>query len=363
VLGAAWPLIRTEFSLSYSQIGLLISIPALASTLLEPAFGVLADAGARRRLVVGGGAAFALALAMFTVADGFVALLVAGIILYPASGAFVGLSQTSLMDLQPGRREWNMARWTLVGSIGSVVGPALLAGAGLIGLGWREVFATLACLTVPTIALAGRVPRGHHKRDGAWAAVRRALHALKQREVLRWLVLLQSADLLLDVLAGFLALYFVDVVRTTPAFAAVAIAIWTTAGLLGDGLLLLVLRRISGRRYLRTVAAAVAVAYPLFLLVPGVGPKVVLLGLLGVLNAGWYAIPQAALYEAVPGGSGIVLAIENVGGTVGLLMPLVIGVVAGAAGLQTALWIPLAAPLLMLALLPRPGRGERPGGV
>lgn len=35
--------------------------------------------------------------------------------------------------------------------------------------------------------------------------------ALRQKEVLRWLVLLEFSDLMLDVLLGFLALYFVDV--------------------------------------------------------------------------------------------------------------------------------------------------------
>ena len=38
-----------------------------------------------------------------------------------------------------------------------------------------------------------------------------ALRALRRREVLRWLALLEAADLLLDVLFYFLALYLVDV--------------------------------------------------------------------------------------------------------------------------------------------------------
>jgi hypothetical protein len=54
-----------------------------------------------------------------------------------------------------------------------------------------------------------------------------ALRALRRREVLRWLTLLECADLMMDVLLGFLALYFVDVVGATPAQAGGAVAVWT----------------------------------------------------------------------------------------------------------------------------------------
>src|SRR3546814_5793437 len=43
-----------------------------------------------------------------------------------------------------------------------------------------------------------------------------ALRALRRGDVLRWLTLLQFSDLMLDILLGFLALYFVDVVGVTP---------------------------------------------------------------------------------------------------------------------------------------------------
>jgi MFS transporter, FSR family, fosmidomycin resistance protein len=152
-------------------------------------------------------------------------------------------------------------------------------------------------------------------------------------------------------------------VNTTPQVAAVATSVWMAAGLVGDGLLLAVLRRMPGVRYLRIAAGVVAVVYPLFLLVPGAPAKMVLLGFLGLLNSGWYAIPQAALYDAVPGGSGIVLTIENAGSAIGILMPLLIGVVAGAAGLQVALWILLLAPVAMLALLPRGEHVDTPPSV
>jgi hypothetical protein len=121
---------------------------------------------------------------------------------------------------------------------------------------------------------------------------------------LRWLLLLEAGDLMLDVLAGFLALYFVDVVGASPAGAGAAVMVWTGVGLLGDFLLIPLLERVRGLRYLRASACTVLLVFPLFMLAQGWAWKLCLVGLLGFCNAGWYAILQARLYAALPGQSG-----------------------------------------------------------
>jgi MFS transporter, FSR family, fosmidomycin resistance protein len=87
--------------------------------------------------------------------------------------------------------------------------------------------------------------------------------------------------------------------------------------------------------------------------VPGYGAKLALAAALGWLNSGWYAIPKAGLYGALPGRSGAAVAAGGVGGLVGASVPLVLGFVAGAVGLGPTMWILLLAPLGLLALLPR----------
>ncbi|MEO1269743.1 MAG: MFS transporter [Myxococcota bacterium] len=74
--GAAWPLVRDDLALTYSQIGLLISIPILLSTLLEPPLGVLADTGWRRHAMLGGGLAYTVALLLLASAPSMWVLLV-----------------------------------------------------------------------------------------------------------------------------------------------------------------------------------------------------------------------------------------------------------------------------------------------
>jgi hypothetical protein len=109
---AAWPLIRADLGLSYAQIGMLLGLPNVIGNLVEPALGILGDVWRRRALILGGGVAFALALLLTALSQSFPALLLSFILFYPASGAFVSLSQATLMDADPARHEQNMARWT-----------------------------------------------------------------------------------------------------------------------------------------------------------------------------------------------------------------------------------------------------------
>ena len=78
-----------------------------------------------------------------------------------------------------------------------------------------------------------------------------------------------------------------------------------------------------------------------------------LLAALGLLNSGWYAIPKAGLYESLPGRSGTAIALGSVGGFVGASVPLGLGFLAQHAGIAWTMWLLLAGPLGLLALLHR----------
>jgi MFS transporter, FSR family, fosmidomycin resistance protein len=357
---AAWPLIRNDLGLSYAQVGMLLSLPKLIGYFVELLLGVLADVWNRRALVLGGGLVFAFALMATASSSSFMLLLVAFILINPASGAFVGLSQATLMDSDAARHEHNMARWTLFGSLGLVVGPLALGAAIALGASWRAMFFTFALLTLLLLKLASRIPFAipppREEQTDCSAlnkGARNILDALKRREVLRWLLLLQFSDLMLDVLNGFLALYFVDVVGVSTSQAGFAIAVWTGVGLPGDFLLIRLLEHVRGLPYLRVSAFLVALLFPAFLLVPGFAMKLALLGLLGLLNAGWYSILKAQLYSCMPGLSGTVMSLGSVFGIAGGLIPLALGLVAERFGLQITMWLLLSGPIALLIGLPR----------
>jgi FSR family fosmidomycin resistance protein-like MFS transporter len=357
---AAWPLIRSDLALNYLQIGVLLSAPGLIANFIEPVLAILGDVWKRRVLILGGGLFFAASLLLTSLSGSFVVLLVSFIIFNPASGAFVSLSQATLMDSDPARHEHNMARWTLAGSLGVLLGPLLLGGLALAGFGWRGAFLALALSSLGIFFFTWRrLPRSTSRQpvlprlEDLWVGLRNALSALRRGEVLRWLVLLEFSDLMLDVFYGFLALYFVDVAGLTSAQAALAVAVWTGAGLLGNFLLIPLLERVSGLATLRVSVVLEFILFPAFLLVPGIWLKLALLGLLGLFNAGWYAILQGRLYSAMPGQSATVMALGNLSGLFGKLLPFGIGLAAQAYGLGFAMWLLLAGPLALLLGLPR----------
>jgi FSR family fosmidomycin resistance protein-like MFS transporter len=150
-----------------------------------------------------------------------------------------------------------------------------------------------------------------------------------------------------------MALYFVDVVGVGEAEASIGVAVFVVLGLLGDVLVIPLLERIRGLTYLKITAAVMLVLFPAFLLAPGFAPKVILAGVIGLLNSGWYSVLQGKLYSAMPGRSGTVTTVGNLIGVLDSLFPLVIGFVAQTQGLETAMWLLWLGPITVLAGLPR----------
>ncbi len=157
---AALPLIRDSLHLSYGQVGLLAAVPLIAGSLIELPVGVLASAGPRRRRVVlAGGLVFIAALLAAAAASTFAALLAAFVLFFPASGAFVGLTEAQQLDAAPARRAQFMARWTLAGALGAVAGPGLLAAVVAAGGSWRTAYVVTALAAAAAwlgLAAAGR---------------------------------------------------------------------------------------------------------------------------------------------------------------------------------------------------------------
>jgi FSR family fosmidomycin resistance protein-like MFS transporter len=317
-------------------------------------------------------------------------LLVAFVAFFPASGAFVSLTQAALMDGAPGRQQQRMAAWNLAGSAGAVGGPLLLAGVLAAGGSWRSAYLLLAAaagaaLAVAALAAPSRQPAlfepesaagaerggagGSARREsdadpdsegasdgngGRRRMVREALSSLRQRDVARWAVLLEISDLLLDVLTGYIGIYLVDVVGASPAQAAVGLAVRLGAGLAGDALFVVISRRVSGPAALRVSAIAACALYPAFLLVGWLPAKLAILAALSMATACWYPVIQAGLYTSLPGRSGIAVFLSSAAGLLGAAGPLAVGFIAQQAGLTWALAVLAAAPAAVLAALPRP---------
>ena len=359
----AWPLLRNDLNLSYSQIGLLLSLPGIIAAFIEPFIGILGDVWRRRLLIIGGGVLFTASLFMTSISYSFLFLLLSFILFFPSSGAFVSLSQANLMDSDKFRHEQNMARWTFAGSFGVVAGPLLLGLFVYLGLGWRGTYALLASLSTLSLIVAIRFLPADKKNTPfpsfkeVFDGFKAAFSALKRKEVWRWLLLLEFADLMLDVLFSFLALYFVDVVRVTETQAGFAVIGWLVMGLITDFLFIpFVDRQKDTTKFLRRTSILNAFAFIAFMLTPGFIPKLILVILVNLFNTGWYPILQGRLYSSLPGQSASLMAIGAVTTPLAKLLPLLIGILADQFGLQSAMWILLLGPIALLIGLPKNGQ-------
>ena len=358
---AAWPLIRDDLQLTYTQIGLLLSLPGIIAAFIEPFIGILGDVWKRRAIILVGGIFFTLSLVFTSVSFSFLVLLFSFILFFPMSGAFVSLSQASLMDSDESRHEQNMARWTFAGSLGVLIGPILLGLFVYLGLGWRGTYAALAAFSTLILLLAfRRVPRDSFPSptfpsfQAVFDGFRAAFQALKRREVWRWLLLLEFADLMMDVLLSFLAIYFVDVAQVSESQAGIAVTFWLGLGLFTDfAFIPFIDRQPDSIKFLRLTAAAQLIFFPIFLLIPGFLPKLAVIVLVNFCNTGWYPILQGRLYSSLPGQSASLMAIGAVTTPIAKLLPLLIGFLADQFGLQTAMWLLLLGPIALLIGLPR----------
>lgn len=356
----AWPLIRDDLNLSYTQIGLLLSLPGIIASFIEPFIGILGDVWRRRLLILGGGILFTASLFMTSTSYSFIFLLFSFILFFPSSGAYVSLSQANLMDSDESRHEQNMARWTFAGSLGVVTGPFLLGLFVYLGLGWRGTYALLASLSALSLIVAFRYLPADKKNtpfpsfNEVFDGFKSAFQSLKRKEVWRWLLLLEFADLMLDVLFSFLALYFVDVVNVNETQAGIAVTIWLVMGLITDFLFIPYVDKLTDTaQFLRRTALLNLITFIGFMLIPGFIPKIILVILVNLSNTGWYSILQGRLYSSLPGQSASIMAIGAVTTPLAKALPLLIGILADRAGLDIAMWVLLLAPIALLIGLPK----------
>jgi FSR family fosmidomycin resistance protein-like MFS transporter len=360
---AVLPSLRLDLALSYAQIGLLLGLPKIIGTLVEPLLMLLGDTGLRKRLVVGGGLAIVLSLVLVASAASFPAVLFAFVLSFPASGAFVSLSQATLMDLSPGRQSQGMARWTVAGSLGNLLGPLLLAGGFALGLGWRWSYLALALFGFLLVLIL--LPRRFPAHPAAQSEPGDSLSgmfkdilgnlwsALRDRKLLRWLALLEMSDLLLDVFTGYAALYLADVAGFSQAQTSLAIGALMLASLVADLALIPLLERLPGRTVVRASATVSIFVYTAWMLVPWPLAKLGLLVMVRFSTIGWYPVLQGEAYAAAPGRSGTVMALTSAAGLLGGGLVWLVGWTAGQAGLPAAMGLLLLGPLSLALFVPK----------
>ncbi|MBF6591811.1 MAG: MFS transporter, partial [Ktedonobacterales bacterium] len=202
MLVVALPLVRERLHLTYTEAGALFTVGALSSLVLEPPLNLASDRGSKRLPVLGGMFALVVGFLLAGSASGFGALALAFALIFPATGAAVGLAQAALIDASAAAATRTMARWTLLSGIGDLLAPLAVTVAASLALGWSDLcrIAALLWLIAALFTLPQRFPpadapteEGEGASESLLARVRAAL---RHRALRWWVVVLLMANML-----------------------------------------------------------------------------------------------------------------------------------------------------------------------
>jgi MFS family permease len=337
--------IQHSFDTSYAATAwVLLLAPGLFMLVVEPLLFLLADRYPRRWFVCGGLLGMS-ASALVAAASTHPAMLSAAIGVAGVSAASgVALAQATLVDAYPDARERIMARWSLLGMIGDLAAPALMAGLAFASLGWRTGYLivgigvgvwALLLLATPFPDPARTAEDGGDDEDiGLRAAL---MLALRNRSLMLWLFASSLCDLLDEILVVFATLHLRDTLGAGPAAQSAVLAAFVLGGAASLAVLERPMQRIAPLRLLAASGAVCTVVYAAWIAAPSWPLSLVLFALVGAAAAPLYPIVAAQAYAALPGRSGAVHAASHAFSPLVLVLPWLLGWLADVAGTTAAL--------------------------
>jgi MFS transporter, FSR family, fosmidomycin resistance protein len=174
LIPAIYPILKTSFRLSFSQVGLITLTFQLTASLLQPVVGLYTDRHPKPySLAIGMG--FSLAgLLLLSVAGHFTTILLAAGLVGVGSSVFHPESSRMARAASGGRHGLAQSLFQVGGNAGSAIGPLLAAfivvPRGQSSIAW---FSLVAILAITVLFHVGRWYRGHlsswSARPRAWA--------------------------------------------------------------------------------------------------------------------------------------------------------------------------------------------------
>ena len=168
------PVLRATFDVSITQTATLVAVSSLVGSMLQPAFGVLADVTDRRLLAALGPLVCGLGMATIGFAPGFALVLllvtlggVGSGIFHPAAIAYVHAGSGAT------RRGLLASLFAAGGTAGQAVGPLVAGGLGLARLHWALPVAVAASALTWVATPSTRAPSRARPR---WADYARVFH-------------------------------------------------------------------------------------------------------------------------------------------------------------------------------------------
>lgn len=343
---AAVESIRADVHVSYAQAGFLLFLyPGIG--LLTTPFGVLVDRANRRVLAALGGVGYGVGLCLFAAAGDFWTLFAAVCVMGVLGDLLVQAAEVSLVEVAGDNAEPALARVNLLGAVGDLAGPVLLAAALWSGLGWRAAFwAAGVAMAMYGLTLASRPlprPRPPDDEESVWRSL---LSVARDRRVIVAGLLVAVIVAFDDTFIGFAMAFLIAGHDLSPVVATVA----TGAGMAGGVAAAAWASRTTGRRVgLRTCALVLAAGVLLLVAVPAAVTAAIAMALVGAsVNLAWIIL-QARYMTLRPGQAGTTSAVAGAVANIGVTTPLITGLLADRTGVGPAMWLYVAIAVVFVA--------------
>lgn len=365
VVPAGSPELAASFGLTASQAaGWTLVAFQILGVVLEPPLLALAKGRRARTLRILGLWLMAASVLGAALAPSYGVLLAALVLYGPASGLGTNLAQSALALAHPDRVESVLARWSLLGSVGDLVAPAVLAASVALGAGWRGALLGVGAMAILQAIAATRGPAegpGGGGSSEAAASLRGALRsAIASPALLGWSLATVLCGAFMDeLLVSFGALWLAGRLQADASHRAVVLSAWVLGGMIGSALLARVAGRFRSSTLLAVSGAGCALAYLAWLASRGWLASALTFGAAGLFAAWHYPLVRARAFATMPDQPHLVLAVGSACTVVDLALPAVVGLIADRAGLLPALLVLLLQPLgaLVAAVAARRGGG------
>jgi predicted MFS family arabinose efflux permease len=331
------PTLRARLGLTVAQVGWCLQALYGVAAVVEPVTAAAVDVVRRRPLLVWGALGWAVSLLLVGGAPTYGWLLLAFGVAGAASGPLAHTTDVLLVEMHPGAEERIGARQTLLDTVGALLAPAavalvswtggdprlVLVGSGIAILGYAILLARTSMPDPPgrATAGAGQAATSSVALETAWQSLRQAREnlsvVLRDREARVWLAALLG-DAVVEIPALFTPVWLGGEIGASQAMVAVHAAVELAASLVGLLLLDRWVQQHDARAILTVAGIANLVVYPVWLFVPGVLSKIVLVVPLAIAMAPVWPLVRARALKAAPNRGGMVLAITSLYG----LLPL-----------------------------------------
>ena len=324
--------------------------------------GALSDRLGRKAVLLGGVAAYALGLALFSRAGTFPLALLATGLIGAGSGAMETVASALASDLFPDRRAFLINALQIAFGAGAALGPALAHPLLASGVDWRLLPVALAAANVLLFLALALQPIADTRHAGE-ALDPAILRAVLRQPVFLALCLCQALYVGAEVgFASWMPTYFGRHLPGGAAWAGAVVSVFWVAMTLGRIVTGSLVTRLPLLRLTLFLSAGGTAGTALALAWPERGATLALVGVTGLCFSGIFGLILAEAGDRYPRSAGTAFgAVVAAGGIGGAAVPWAVGALADTgAGLRGALLLVPLGMALLTALVYRLGLLRQP---